>query len=132
MRFDDADYRRLLGFRNGVRRFLQWSEEQAAAVGLTPSQHQLLLAIRGHDSDVPPTVGDIADHLLLRHHSCGELINRAEIAGLVERQSDPDDHRVVRVTLSDRAVGLLQALSSQHLAELKRLEPSLRPIWADL
>ena len=30
-----------------LRRFLHWSEEQAVAVGLTPAQHQLLLAIRG-------------------------------------------------------------------------------------
>lgn len=130
--FDDADYRRLLGFRNGIRRFLRWSEEQAVAVGLTPSQHQLLLAIRGHDGDASPTVGDIADHLLLKHHSCGELINRAENAGLVERRPDADDHRVVRIVLSDRATSVLESLSSQHLAELRRLEPSLRPIWADL
>ena len=44
----DEDYRRLLELRTGLRRFLRWSESQAEAAGLTPAQHQLLLAIRGH------------------------------------------------------------------------------------
>jgi hypothetical protein len=44
----DEDYRRLLELRTGLRRFLRWSEQHAQAAGLTPAQHQLLLAIRGH------------------------------------------------------------------------------------
>ena len=44
----DSDYRRMLAFREGLRRFLHWSEQQALAVGVTPAHHQLLLAIRGH------------------------------------------------------------------------------------
>src|SRR3546814_4105048 len=46
--FDDAQYERLLGFRDGLRRFLRWSDDQAKAAGITPAQHQLLLAVRGH------------------------------------------------------------------------------------
>lgn len=45
----DRDYQRLLELRAGLRRFLHWSESQAQAAGTTPAQHQLLLAIRGHD-----------------------------------------------------------------------------------
>ena len=44
----DADYRRLLLFRTGLRRFERWSQERAAEVDLTSAQHQLMLAIRGH------------------------------------------------------------------------------------
>ncbi|MCU1388226.1 MAG: MarR family transcriptional regulator, partial [Ilumatobacteraceae bacterium] len=73
----DDDYRRLLAFRDGVRRFLHWSESQAAAVGLTAAQHQLLLAVRGHAGERPPTIGDVADRLLLKHHSAVELVSRA-------------------------------------------------------
>ena len=36
----DAEYRRLLDFRTGIRRFIHWSDEQAGAIGLTPAQHQ--------------------------------------------------------------------------------------------
>jgi len=42
----DADYGRLAEFRYGLRRFLHWSEQQARQAGITPTQHQLLLAIR--------------------------------------------------------------------------------------
>ncbi|MGZ6980094.1 MAG: MarR family transcriptional regulator, partial [Acidimicrobiia bacterium] len=74
----DRDYQRLLEFREGLRRFLHWSEEQAVAVGLTPAQHQLLLAVRGHPHRRGPTIGDLADSLMLRHHSAVGLVDRAE------------------------------------------------------
>ena len=69
MRLRDADYEDLLSLRTGLRRFLRWSEQQAEAAGLTPAQHQLLLAVRGHADPRGPTVGEVADYLLLRHHS---------------------------------------------------------------
>lgn len=128
----DADYQRLLEFRDGLRRFLHWSEEQAKAVGLTAAQHQLLLAVRGHPDPLGPTIRDVAGHLLLKHHSAVELVDRAQAAGLVERHPDPDDHRVVRLRLSRDGARRLAALSAQHVEELQRLAPRLRPIWADL
>jgi len=96
MRLTDADYEDLLTLRTGMRRFLRWSEQQAEENGLTPAQHQLLLAIRGHSDRRGPTIGEVADYLLLRHHSAVGLIDRADAAGLVERVRDPDDHRVVQ------------------------------------
>jgi DNA-binding MarR family transcriptional regulator len=120
----DADFRDLLAFRDALRRFERWSERQARAVGLTPAQHQLLLAIRGHHG--APTIGDIADHLLLRHHSVVELVRRAERAGLVQRSVDPDDHRVVRLALSVEGEARLGELTTLHVDELRRLQHGLR------
>jgi DNA-binding MarR family transcriptional regulator len=116
-----ADYQRLLEFRYQLRRFLHWSEQQAIDAGITPAQYQLLLAVRGHVGG-PPTIRDVAAYLLLRHHSVVELIDRAELAGLVERQTDPDDHRVVRLHLTRRGGRRLATLAAAHLHELKRLE----------
>lgn len=118
------DFAELLRFRDGLRRFMRWSEEQARAAGLTPAQHQLLLAIRGHDGD--PTIGEVAAHLLLKHHSTVELVDRAERAALVRRYPDPDDHRVVRLRLSPKGERRLAALSAVHLTELTRLHDALR------
>ena len=117
----DDDYRRLLELRTGLRRFLHWSEEQARAAGLTPAQHQLLLAIRGHGDERGPTVGDVAGHLLLRHHSAVGLIDRAEAAGLVARGPDRDNSSVVRLRLTAKGSLQLEALSEQHLEELEHL-----------
>jgi DNA-binding MarR family transcriptional regulator len=127
----DADYRRLLELRDGLRRFVRWSEEQARAAGITPAQHQLLLAVRGHPGG-PPTLGEIAHHLLLRHHSAVGLVDRAEAANLVTRTRDPGDQRVVRVELTPHGAETLAALTAEHKAELERIGLVYRDLGADL
>jgi DNA-binding MarR family transcriptional regulator len=119
------DYENLLAFRTGLRRFLHWSQGQARAVGLTPAQHQLLLAVKGHPGARGPTVSDLAGYLLLRHHSAVELIDRAETLGVVERWSDADDGRVTRVRLTPDGEKRLTQLTQAHLDELKELAPVL-------
>jgi len=126
----DADYRRLLAFRDGLRRFQRWSEQQAKRAGITPAQHQLLLAVRGHDGS--PSIGDVADHLLLRHHSAVELVDRAERAGLVARSGEDGDQRVVRVELTAEGRRRLRSLSAAHLEELSRIRPRFDALWGDL
>jgi DNA-binding MarR family transcriptional regulator len=84
-------------------------------------QHQLLLAIRGHADRRGPTIGEVAEYLLLRHHSAGGLIERAETAGLVRRVRDGNDHRVVRLELTDAGLRRLESLTAAHLDELQRL-----------
>lgn len=125
------DYARLLGFRTALRSFLRWSEGEARAAGLTPAQHQLLLAVRGHEGAAGPTVGDLANYLVLRHHSVVELIDRAEAAGLVSRAGDEEDHRVVRVELTPLGARRIADLSRLHLEELRRLGPMLAPLEAE-
>ncbi|MGH9068656.1 MAG: MarR family winged helix-turn-helix transcriptional regulator [Acidimicrobiales bacterium] len=131
-KLSDADYRRLLTVRTGLRSFFRWSERQAALAGLTPAQHELLLAVRGHDDPRGPTISDLASHLLLRHHSVVGLVDRADARGLVVREGEPEDHRVVRVRLSRDGERSLEALSAQHLEELRRLAPDLQFLWQDL
>lgn len=128
----DDEYRSLLEFRTGLRRFVRWSEQQAEAVGLSPAQHQLLLVVRGHPGPLGPTIGDVADQLLLRHHSTVGLVDRAENAGLIRRQRDRDDHRSVRLRLTARGAEKLRQLTALHLEELSRLTRPLRRLWAGL
>jgi DNA-binding MarR family transcriptional regulator len=123
------DFEHLLRLRTGLRRFLRWSEEEARAAGLTSAQHQLLLAIRGHPGKVAPTIGEIADYLVLRHHSAGELIDRAEDAGLVLRSPDPINGTQVRVSLTATGRAKLTRLAETHLAELAHLAPTMRALW---
>ena len=126
----DEDYRRLLELRTGLRRFLRWSEQHADAAGLTPAQHQLLLAIRGHDDPRGPTVGDVAGYLMLRHHSAVGLVDRAEKAGLITREpgSRPTSASCA-CTSASRARACSRALSEQHLDELAHLAPTMHALW---
>ena len=115
------DFQRLLEFRVALREFQRWSEDQAEAAGLTHVQHQLLVAIKGHPGNQPPTVGDLAGYLLLRPHSTVELIDRAEAAGLVERVPDDNDGRVVRVRLTTDGDRIVHRLARAHLDRLHQL-----------
>jgi len=128
----DADYRRLLEFRTGLRRFLRWSEEQAEAAGITPQQHQLMLAIRGDNDPRGPTISAVAAYLVSKHHSVVELVDRAEAAGLVRRIQDAGDHRVVRLALTRSGEHILEKLGALTVAELSRLAPRMREMWAGL
>ena len=126
---EQADLEHLLELRCGLRRFLRWSEEQARAAGLTPAQHQLLLAVKGHADPGGPTVGEIADYLVLRHHSAVGLIDRAVAAGLVERRPDPSNNSAVRVVLTPAGEEKLDQLAAAHLEELAHLAPTMRALW---
>lgn len=128
MALPQSAYSRLLSLRTALRRFERWSEQQAKAAGLTPAQHQLLLAVKGHDDSRGPTIGEVADYLLLRHHSAVGLVDRADGAGLVVRARDPDDHRVVRLRLTAKGTRRLERLSALHLEELERLGPRFRAL----
>lgn len=129
-RLTDADYHRLLAVRTQLRRFEHWSAEQARARGLTAAQHQLLLAVRGHAGPRPPTIGDVAGYLMVRHNTAVELIDRTQELGLLERFRDPADHRVVRLALTRTGHARLSALSAAHLEELARLAPLLGELAA--
>jgi DNA-binding MarR family transcriptional regulator len=124
------DYENLLAFRTSLRRFLHWSQARAREVGLTPAQHQLLLAVKGHPGGLSPAVGDLAGYLLLRPHSTVELIDRAEAAGLVERWGDDGDGRITRVRLTTDGEQRLDQLAAAHLDELQRLAPILEHLAA--
>lgn len=128
----DEVYARLLSLRTGLRHVERWSAQQARAAGLTPAQHQLLLAVRGHGDPRGPTIGEVADYLLLRHHSVVGLVDRADAAGLVTRTRDADDHRVVRLHLTSVGAERLEALSTLHLEELARLAPQPPGPWDGL
>jgi DNA-binding MarR family transcriptional regulator len=121
----DREYRALARFRHALRVFVRFSEEAARAHGVTPAQHQLLLAIRGHDGVTAPTVGDMADALQQQHHSVVELVNRAADAGLVVRTADPDDRRRQRLALTHRGQTVIEELSTAHRAELRRYRTEL-------
>ena len=120
------DYTALGEFRYRIRRFLHFSETAAREEGLEPQQHQLLLAVRSlEQADGPPTIGVLADHLLIRHHSAVGLIDRMEERGLIERVRGTDDRRQVKVRLTTRGAEKLTRLSVIHRDELRDSGPAL-------
>ena len=128
MPLTDEDYHSLAEFRHALRRFLAFSENAARDHDITPAQHQLLLAIRGSARDRQPSTSDLAEALQLRLHSAGELIDRAETNGLVQRHVDPGDARRTLLALTERGTSLLDSLSLLHRSELRTFRTELAAI----
>lgn len=124
----ERDYRTLAAFRKRLRQFLAFSEAAAKDAGLTPNQHQLLLAVRGHPGPGKPSISDAADALCLQLHSTTELVGRAVDEGLIDRQRDPTDARRVLLSLTEQGNRKLAALSHLHRHELQRFRAEMHEL----
>lgn len=118
-------YENLAAFRYALRQFLRFSEDAAKRAGLTPQQHQALLAIKGFPRRDEVTVSELAERLQLRHHSTVELLDRLAKLKLVARAQSDNDRRQVNVRLTPRGEQILDKLSSAHEEQLRRIGPEL-------
>lgn len=116
-----AALQELAHFRYRLRKFLRFSEDAARAGGITPQQHQLMLGVAGFNSPGRATISELAEFLQERNHSVVGLVERAVQSGLVRRDQDPSDRRVVIVSLTARGEATLQQLTTLHREELKKL-----------
>ncbi len=121
----DRDYKALAELRYRLRMFIGFSDDQARAVGLEPRQHQLLLAVRGLPDELRPTIGTLAERLVVKHHTVVEMVDRLEAIGLVRREHDTNDKRVVLVRITPRGIAMLDRLSLAHRDELVKTMPAL-------
>ena len=120
-----ADYASLAELRYQIRRFLHFSEQASRMAGLEPSQHQLMLALKGLPTGVRPRIGELAERLQVRHHSAVELVNRLSAGGYVRRHRGGEDGREVLLSLTPKGEKVLQGLSLHHRAELRMRGPAL-------
>jgi len=120
-----SEYHKLEEFRFQIRRFLSFSEAAARDSGLEPQQHQALLALKGMPQDCVPTIGHLADRLLLKHHSAVGLVDRLQTLGLLTREPSPDDARQVLLRLTAKGERILHRLSLTHHKELEETGPKL-------
>jgi DNA-binding MarR family transcriptional regulator len=130
--FTDDDYRAIAAFRAGLRRFIRFSEDAARAAGLSPQQHQLLVAIRGHPGSEPPTIGDLARALQIKHHSAVGLVDRMEQGGYVQRKGSTIDNRRVHVVIAPAGEAVLRSLTAAHRQEHQHLHELLQRLTAEL
>lgn len=119
----DELYETLADIRHEFRRFAHFSEQAASAAGITPQQHQALLAIRAAGGEM--LVGALAERLLLKPHSASEHVDRLGKLALVERRAGTADKRQVSIALTDAGRTLLASLSRVHREELRRIRPLL-------
>lgn len=127
----DGDYRKLADFRYELRRFLDFSANAASCEGLTPQQHQALLAIRGNAAP-PSSVGYLAERLKIRPNTAAELAQRLEQAGFITRRENEADRRAMDLELTAEGKRRLDALTLAHRRELSQLGPVMRELLESL
>ena len=118
-----AHYETLAGFRYALRRFLRFSENAVRAAGLTPQQHQAMLAIKGFPGRDRVTIGELADRLQILHHSAVGLAGRLVAEGYIHRLENRNDRRQVWLALTKRGGIVLEQLSAVHRDQLQRIGP---------
>ena len=119
-----ADYQALGAFRQALRRFLAFSETGSKSLGLTPAQHQALLAVRAHTGDEAMTVSELAESLLIKNHSALGLVDRLVERELLERATSSLDRRRVVLKLTDTGRRKLESISRSNLGQLKSNQPA--------
>lgn len=127
-----AQYETLAAFRYALRKFIHFSETAAQASGITPQQHQALLAIKGFPGRDRITVGELAERLQLRHHSAVGLIDRLVMEKLVARAPSNADRRQVFIQLTSRGKKTLAKLSTMHRKQLQHIGPELSRLLAQI
>jgi len=125
-------YENLAAFRFALRKFLRFSEDAAGAAGLTPQQHQALLAIKGFPGRDYVTIGELAERLQIKHHSAVGLTDRLVLERLVQRDASAEDRRCVNIRLTERGEGVLEELSALHSDQLRRIGPELSTLLQSL
>ena len=126
------DYAQLAEFRRALRGFLRFSEDAAAAVGLTSQHYQAMLVLRGCPDDRKVTINDLAQQLLIKHNSAVELVDRLVEEGLIVREASSTDRRKVELRLTTLGREVLAKLASVHRAELLRVGPLLGRFFSEL
>ena len=127
-----TEYEVLAEFRYTLRRFMSFSENAAKEVGITPQQHQALLAIKGFPGREQITIRELSDRLQIKHHSAVGLLNRLEAEKLITRSPFQKDRRKVFISLTARGLSILERLSDIHREELQRLTPQLRSLLREI
>jgi DNA-binding MarR family transcriptional regulator len=120
-----GDYQALAEFRYQIRKFLHFSDSAIESAGLERSQYQLMLTIKGMPDGLRPRIRDVANRMLIQHHSAVELIDRLESGRYVRRERGQDDRREVLLALTAKGERVLGQLALHHHEQLQNAAPKL-------
>lgn len=107
--------------------FKKRGREILGGFDITPPQFDALLVISRQDN---LTMGDLCAHLYLASSTVTDLVDRMEKGGLVLRERDAEDRRVIRLRITPRGRALIdQVLRARHAylaGILERVHPGDR------
>jgi DNA-binding MarR family transcriptional regulator len=96
----------------------QEAEQLLKAAGLTGTQYNVLRILRGSEPEGLPCSG-IGDRMISHDPDMTRLLDRMEKRGLITRERQTDDRRVVKTRITPQALSLLKTLD-QPVHELHK------------
>ncbi len=87
----------------------QEAEQLLKAAGLTGTQYNVLRILRGAEPEGLPCRG-ISDRMISHDPDMTRLLDRMEKRGMITRERQTDDRRVVKTRITPRALSLLKTL----------------------
>ncbi len=96
----------------------QEGEQFLKSAGLTGAQYNVLRILRGAEPEGLPCRG-IGDRMISHDPDMTRLLDRMEKRGLITRERQTDDRRVVRTRITPQALSLLKTLD-QPVHELHK------------
>ena len=120
-----ADIEIRSAFRHQLRQFERSGEDVARKYGITFPQYLVLLHAKGMPGRAWALIGELAQKMLLEHHSVVGLVSRCEAAGLVKRKRSVEDARQVEVHLTAKGDRTVNAIAGAQSNEMRALHTYL-------
>jgi DNA-binding MarR family transcriptional regulator len=93
--------------------------EVLRAASLSPSQYNVLRILRGAGEDGLPC-GEITERMVRRDPDLTRLLDRLETANLVSRTRDTRDRRIIRASITEEGLTLLDSLDEPVEESIRR------------
>jgi DNA-binding MarR family transcriptional regulator len=87
------------------------TNEVLREAGVSPSQYNVLRILRGAGEEGLPC-GEISERMVRRDPDLTRLLDRLEKGGLVVRERDTKDRRIVRASITKQGLALLDSLDA--------------------
>jgi DNA-binding MarR family transcriptional regulator len=108
----DTEFRHLInGLLPFAARLLSVRDGFGTIIGLTGIQYSLLVSVAHLSHGEAVTVNRLADHLHLSGAFVTIETGKLKKLGLIDKRSDPDDKRKMRLTMTSNGVKLLRELA---------------------
>lgn len=97
------------------------------AYGISPSAYEVIAAIRDAGEPYRLTMGEVADAGTVRAGGLTQHADRLEAAGLIRRERDAGDRRIVRLVLTPEGMELAERVHAARSDQERELLAGLAP-----
>jgi DNA-binding MarR family transcriptional regulator len=113
----------------------QEAEQLLKAAGLTGAQYNVLRILRGAEPQGLPCRG-IGDRMISHDPDMTRLLDRLEKRGLITRERQTDDRRVVKTRITPQALSLLKTMDQPvrelHKRQFRHMSNARLKVLSDL